>query len=268
MSQTHSISEPELLRARVLAVDDDALIRAQLQHVLSRIVSEVRLAAEGAEGLALWREWQPDLVVTDVMMPVMDGLEMSRQIKERDPEAQIIVVSSSSEVEHLRLALDIGIDRYVAKPLDARLMRDAVAKCLRDAQRLQELRIARLVFDAASEGVLVTDGGGRIIAVNPAFSEITGYRTDEALGQRPSLLSSGHHDPEFYQQMWSSLKSFGRWTGEIINRRKSGELFPEWLSIVAVEEVFQHATRYVGLFSDITQRKREEDHIRRLASIC
>ena len=257
--------EFERLHANVLAVDDDALIRVQLQRMLGRIVTEVHVAADGAEGLAMWSEWQPDLVITDVMMPVMDGLEMSRMIKALDPEAQIIIVSSSTETEHLRLALDIGIDRYVTKPLDALLMGDAVVKCLRDAQRLRELRISRLVFDAASEGVIVTDSGGHIIAVNPAFCEITGYRADEALGQQPSLLSSGHHKAEFYQQMWSSLRSFGRWTGEIINRRKSGEVFPEWLSIVAVEEPFRRATRYVGLFSDITQRKREEDRIRRLA---
>ena len=257
--------EFERLRANVLAVDDDALIRVQLQRMLGRIVTEVHVAADGAEGLAMWSEWQPDLVITDVMMPVMDGLEMSRMIKALDPEAQIIIVSSSTETEHLRLSLDIGIDRYVTKPLDAHLLSDAVAKCLRDAQRLRELRISRLVFEAASEGVIVTDSGGHIIAVNPAFCEITGYRAEEALGQQPSLLSSGHHKAEFYQQMWSSLRSFGRWTGEIINRRKSGEVFPEWLSIVAVEEPFRRTTRYVGLFSDITQRKREEDRIRRLA---
>ncbi len=257
--------EFERLHASILAVDDDALIRVQLQRMLSRIVTEVHIAADGSEGLALWTELQPDLVITDVMMPVMDGLEMSRQIKELDPEAQIIVVSSSAEVDHLRQALDIGIDRYVTKPLDARLMSDAVSKCLRDSQRLRELRISRLVFDAASEGVIVTDSGGRIIAVNPAFCEITGYRAEEALGRRPTMLSSGHHDTEFYQQMWTSLRSFGRWTGEVINRRKSGEVFPEWLSIVAVEEPFKRATCYVGLFSDISERKREEDRIRRLA---
>lgn len=233
--------------------------------MLAALSKEVRIAADGAEGLALWRQWQPDIVITDIMMPVMNGLEMSRAIKAEDPEAQIIVVSSSSESHHLREALDIGIDRYVAKPLDARLLSDAVAKCQRDSQWLRELRMARLVFEAASEGVMVTDSEGRIIAVNPAFSEITGYRRDEALGQRPSLLSSGRHDPEFYQQMWASLKSFGRWTGEILNRRRNGELYPEWLSIVAVEEQIKKATRYIGLFSDITERKREENRMRRLA---
>lgn len=253
------------LTARVLVVEDDAITRVQLRRMLGRMVSEVRDAADGAEGLTLWREWQPDLVVTDVMMPVMNGLDMSREIKAREPEAQIIVVSSSSDVAHLRQALDIGIDRYVSKPVDERLLSDAIDKCLRDLQRLRDLRLARLVFDAAGEGVVVTDTKGCILAVNPAFCEISGYRAEEALGKTPALLSSGRHDAEFYRQMWESLRGLGKWSGEIINRRKSGEIYPEWLSIVAVDEPTLHATRYIGLFSDITERKREEDRIRRLA---
>lgn len=263
MSQEHA--HPELLKARVLAVEDDPITRVQLQRMLSRIVTGVMVAADGAEGLALWREWQPDLVVSDVMMPVMNGLDMSQAIKSEEPEAQIIVVSSSSEVEHLRQALDIGIDRYVSKPVDERLLRDAIGKCLLDLRRLRDLRMARLVFEAAGEGVLVTDANGTILAVNPAFCEITGYREDEALGHTPALLSSGRHDAEFYRHMWEHLRGLGRWSGEIINRRKSGEIYPEWLSIVAVDEPGGHATRYIGLFSDITERKREEERIRRLA---
>lgn len=255
----------KLISARVLAVEDDAITRVQMRHMLSHIVEEVRVAADGAEGLAVWREWRPDLVVTDIMMPVMNGLDMSRAIKSEEPDTQIIVVSSSSEVEHLRQALDIGIDRYVSKPVDAHLLNDAVAKCLRDMQRLHELRMASLVFEAAGEGVVVTDTKGTILAVNPAFCEISGYREDEAIGQTPALLSSGRHDADFYRHMWESLRGLGRWSGEIINRRKSGEIYPEWLSIVAVDEPGKHATRYIGLFSDITERKREEERIRRLA---
>lgn len=254
-----------VLNARVLVVEGEDPTRERMQGMLSRLVTEIRGAAGGAEGLALWREWQPDLVVTDIMMPGMNGLDMSQAIKAIDPEAQIIVVSSSFEAKHLRQALDIGIDRYVAKPVDARMLADAVGKCLGDLQRLRELRMARMVFEAAGEGMVVTDARGTILAVNQAFCEISGYREDEVLGRTPALLSSGHHDAEFYRHMWDSLHGLGRWSGEIINRRKDGVIYPEWLSIVAVYDPGKHATRYVGLFSDITERKREEEHIRHLA---
>lgn len=253
------------LRARVLVVEDDPIIRAQLRHMVSRIVGEVVVAEEGLAGLRQWRDWQPDLVITDILMPVMDGLTMSQSIKNEDSAAQIIVASTSSETEHLRRALDIGIDRYVLKPIDERLLQDAVQKCLRDRASHMELRLSRMVFDSVTEGIMVTDAAHRILAVNPAFSEVTGYRADEALGRTPQLLASGRHNAEFYRHMSESLASLGRWSGEVINRRKNGNQYTEWLNIVAVETGPGQETRYVGLFSDITERKRTEEHIRRLA---
>lgn len=259
------LNEHGQVQARVLVVDDDATTRDQLRQMISRLVTEVHAVDDGLSGLALWRGWRPDLVVTDIMMPIMDGLEMSKAIKQEDPEAQIIVVSFSSDTAHLRLALDIGIDRYVLKPLDEHLLDNAIAKCLLDLHRLRDLKLARLVFESASEGVMVTDDQGRIQSVNPAFSEITGYRADEAVGASATLLASGQHDADFFQHMWENLRSHGRWSGEVVNRRKGGELYSEWLSIVAVEENDARATRYIGLFSDITERKQEEERIRHLA---
>jgi diguanylate cyclase (GGDEF)-like protein/PAS domain S-box-containing protein len=255
----------EISTARVLVVDDTSAVRLLMQKAVAAIVSEVRVAADGAEGLTIWRAWQPDLVVTDIIMPVMDGLAMSQAIRDEDQDAQIIVVTTSSDTGHLRQALDIGVDRYVLKPLDVHLLQDAVRKCLRDAWRLRDLRLSRIAFESASEGMMVTDADGAILAVNPAFSEISGYRADEAIGLTPALIASGKHDEAFYRHMRETLNSAGRWSGEVINRRKSGELYAEWLSIVAVAEPSGRVTRYVGLFSDITERKREEDHIRRLA---
>ncbi len=255
----------ELSSARVLVVEDSPSLRALIQQVIAARVAEVRVAADGAEGLALWRSWQPDLVVTDVVMPVMDGLAMSRAIRTEDPDAQIIVVSASSQSSHLHEALDIGIDRYVSKPIDALLLDDAVVKCLRDAWRRRDLRLAQLAFESASEGMMVTDATGRILAVNPAFSEISGYRADEAIGNTPAMFASGQHDDDFFRNMWGVLASAGRWSGEVINRRKSNDVYAGWLSIVAVSEAGGRVTRYVGLFSDITERKREEEYIRRLA---
>lgn len=252
-------------QARVLVVEDDPILRAQLRHMVAKRVTEVRDAPDGAAGLELWWNWMPDLVITDIMMPVMNGMEMSAAIKRANTSAQLIVVTSSAEVEHLRWALDVGVDRYVMKPVDEGLLHDAIGKCLRDLQQNRELHLSRLVFESVSEGLMVTDELGRILAVNPYFCEVTGYREDEVLGQQPSLLASGQHDPKFYQTMWSSLRSLGRWAGEVINRRKNGEVYTEWLSIAAVEDAGSRGTRYVGVFSDITERKREEDNIRKLA---
>lgn len=251
--------------ARVPVVEDNPFVRAQMQQLVARHVAEVRVAMDGAAGLDVWRGWLPDLVITDIQMPNMDGLEMSEAIKGEDDSAQIIMVTSSNDRLNLQRALDIGIDRYVVKPVEEGLLLDALHKCLRDLQLSRSQQVGRLVFESVNEGVMVTDQHARILCVNPAFCQVTGYTEEEVLGQHPSILSSGQQDGAFYQAMWESLRGLGRWEGEIVNRRKNGEVYTEWLSIVAVEDASHQAMRYVGLFSDITERKLEEERIRRLA---
>ncbi|OPX54847.1 PAS domain S-box-containing protein/diguanylate cyclase (GGDEF) domain-containing protein [Oceanospirillum multiglobuliferum] len=126
----------------------------------------------------------------------------------------------------------------------------------------EAMRLASSVFNNTSEAIIITDHENRIHSVNPAFSKITGYSEAEAIGHSPALLSSGRHGDDFYEQMWQTLKTEGSWQGEIWNRRKSGELYPEWLSINTVRNTETHeAVRYIGLFSDITQRKKYEEDI-------
>jgi diguanylate cyclase (GGDEF)-like protein/PAS domain S-box-containing protein len=127
------------------------------------------------------------------------------------------------------------------------------------------IRLAATVFDTVDTAAMVTDKDTRIIKVNPAFSVITGYSPEEALGQTPGFLSSGAHPVEFYKEMWDSLKATGSWQGEISNRRKNGEFYTEWLSINEVCDNEGRLTHYVALFSDISERKAAEAHMHNLA---
>ena len=126
----------------------------------------------------------------------------------------------------------------------------------------KRLRATQSVFEAASEAIMVTDLNGSITMVNPAFYEITGYEEHEILGQNPKVFSSGHHDDEFYRQMYQVLLRENRWEGEIWNRRKSGEVYPQWQTISLIRDEEGDPLEYVALFSDITKRKAEEDEIR------
>ncbi len=116
----------------------------------------------------------------------------------------------------------------------------------------ERVRQAAILLENITEGVLITDNRARIIAINPAFSRITGYSEREAIGRKPSLLKSDRHPPEFYKDMWRALRSSGSWKGELWNRRKGGEVYAEWLHINAVYDDAGHATHYVGLFSDLS----------------
>jgi len=129
---------------------------------------------------------------------------------------------------------------------------------------INTLRISSVVFDS-NEGVLVADINGKIMRVNPAFEKISGYSESEVLGLTPALLKSGLNDSQFYKDMWDSLINKGFWNGEIYNRRKNGEIYPEYLSISAVRDEYRKITHYVGIFSDITAKKENEERINRLA---
>ena len=138
---------------------------------------------------------------------------------------------------------------------------------VRGALRANEdsLRQAAAVFDATQEGVLVTDAEQRIVHVNPAFTRITGYAAEEVLGQHPSLLKSGRHDPAFYHGLWHALQSRGAWSGEVWNRRKSGDIYPQWQCIRSIHDDQGTLSHYVAVFSDITALKRSQRELDYLA---
>jgi len=127
-----------------------------------------------------------------------------------------------------------------------------------------ELRIAATAFES-QQGMLITDADSVILRVNRAYTEITGYTSEEVVGRTPRLLRSGRHGADFYRAMWETIHRTGGWQGEIWDRRKNGEVYPKWLTITAVKDEDGIVTHYVGAHFDITERKQTEDQVRQLA---
>ncbi len=127
------------------------------------------------------------------------------------------------------------------------------------------LRQAGAVFDSTQEGVVITDLMSRIIAVNRAYTDITGYAESEVIGCTPAILQSGRQDEAFYQAMWASLLEMGHWQGEIWNRRRNGEIYPQLLTISTVRDSGGNPKNYVGVMTDISQIKQSEANLERLA---
>ncbi|MFM8333513.1 MAG: putative bifunctional diguanylate cyclase/phosphodiesterase [Candidatus Methylumidiphilus sp.] len=163
----------------------------------------------------------------------------------------------------------LGIEDSASPILDGRGAATGAVWVFRDVTGKRkvedELNLAASVFANAVEGIIITDRNGLILRVNKAFCAITGYAPEDVVGKNPRMLSSGRHDRAFYQAMWQRLESVGEWQGEVWNRRRNGEVYPEWLNIRAIYDERGEKTHYVGIFSDISERIRDQEYIFRLA---
>jgi diguanylate cyclase (GGDEF)-like protein/PAS domain S-box-containing protein len=147
----------------------------------------------------------------------------------------------------------------------ARLIGQDIWRIVNQRRAEDAQRLAASVFSASTSGICIAAADQRIVSTNPALTAITGYTSEEIIGQTPKLFSSGRQRAGFYREMWNCIRVRGVWRGEIWNRRKNGEVFPAWLTITAVRNGDGAVTHYIGSFYDITERKRSEEHIHFLA---
>lgn len=149
--------------------------------------------------------------------------------------------------------IELAISRVTleGRQLLIHIVRDVTERKLAD----QKLRLAASVFENASEGIVITDVDGTIQSVNPAYKTITQMREEELLGKNPRILQSGKHDQDFYERMWTSISGLGHWQGEVWNRRKDGEIFPQWVTINVIKDSQGQTTNYVGVAWDISELK-------------
>ncbi|MDR9467241.1 EAL domain-containing protein [Marinospirillum sp.] len=239
------LDEAQLIRWQLTEKAEDAF-RAEVAANLTEISSLI------ASGL------QPDVVLLDLNLPDSTGLDTVRNVSQLLGSVPIVVHTGRDDFALTEAAIELGAQDYLIKGVDSWILRKSLRYAILRHERDEQDRLARSVFEHASEAILITDSRGYIVQVNEAFTHITGYSREEVLGRTPSLLKSGHHGDAFYQQLWEELQSAGQWRGEVWNRRKNGELYAEQLNINAVRDSRDETTQYVALFSDITQMKEEQ----------
>ena len=164
-------------------------------------------------------------------------------------------------------ALEVELVSVPTRPAEgeAPLCRAALTDVTERKLAEQKLRLAAKVLENTEEGIMVADARSRIVAVNPAFSRVTGYSAAEAIGNTPAMLKSGIHDEVFYRDLWRTLDETGRWQGEIWNRRKNGEIYPEWLNLSVIRNEAGEVDHYVGIFSDIANQEDMKKRLHELA---
>ena len=382
---------PQSVRPRLLVVDDQPA-NIQALYQIFQTDHEVFMATTGQQALGVCRQVLPDLILLDIMMPDMDGLEVCRQLK-ADPATThipVIFVTGQSEPTDEALALEVGGVDLIHKPVNscvvrarvqthltlkaqaallrqvtdqvpgmvyqcrlgadgsvcfsyisegirklagltpgevcqeaeklfallhpddkagfmesmeasattgqpwrnrfrlclsggglrwfqgnAEVQREADGSCIwhgfvtdvtEEIEVEVKLHSAASVFDSAQESIMITDGDGIIIDVNPAFTRVTGYVRDEVLGQTPKLLKSDCHDVAFYANLWQSLIETGFWRGEVWNRNKGGDILPQLVSIAAIKDATGHIRQYTTIYTDITHLKKKEMLLQREAN--
>ncbi len=183
-----------LREVRVLYVEDDSAIREALSKMLKRVVGELYVAKNGEEGLHLFREVSPDIVVSDIRMPVMNGIEMAREIRASDPKAHIVFTTAFSESEYLKEAIELGVDGYLIKPIEKRKLMDKLDSIseavVNSRQKLSYLKLIHALFDSQKDAVLLVDGNGNIQMSNLAYKNLCFRLECESVDHISALLKN------------------------------------------------------------------------------
>ncbi len=279
-------------KGEVLIVEDTPASLKLLSDLLTEAGYYVRQAPNGE--LALWtaQSRPPELILLDIRMPGIDGFEVCRRLKATPELAQVPVIflSAQHDTDDKVRGFELGAVDFIAKPFQAEeilartdahvklgraqkalaseraLLEERVAERTAELAREVEqrraneefLRLASQVFEATQDAIVVTDRDARIVATNPAFTQISGYTAEEVQGQNAGLLYAGEQDSSSFGAMVQSVVTTGHWSGEILARRKNGDTYPGLLSASVVRDQHGHVVNHVAVFMDITERKAEQ----------
>ena len=267
-------------RPRILIIDDTPANLMTLGAVLEKEF-DLQIATSGPMGLALVEHNPPELILLDIMMPEMNGFEVCQRLK-AEPKLQhipVIFITSLDDPASEAQGLALGALDYITKPFNVEITRQRIRNLLEREhlnQKVQmqhdllavqvntlreaeaKLQLAASVFNSAREAIVITNVAGEVIDVNQAFSYVTGFDRDEALGKNPRFLGSGVKHQNFYDSLWRDLAVKGHWYGEIWNRHKNGTVYAAMQTISAVRGNDGQVTHYLALFSDITASKNHQ----------
>ncbi|MBR9985054.1 MAG: diguanylate cyclase, partial [Desulfosarcina sp.] len=213
----------------------------------------------------------PIVIVADLDLSVFNRSDLKNHFLawSRGAAALAILPDSMMQGDNDFSGLDdlkfFDILRRPLYPVDLRFRLKAALSFVESKKVVKELRLSAKVFENSGEAIMITDREDRILKVNPAFTDATGYPMTELVGKRPDFLNSGRQNGQFYENMWAGVRNHGHWKGEVWNRRKNGEIFPQWMAVSAVRSIDGRIDHYVTILSDITDRLAEEKHLRHLA---
>lgn len=196
----------------LLYVEDDDNAREELEYFLEKKVLKLIVAKNGQEGLALFKKHNPDLVITDIRMPVMDGIQMIKAIKEINPQVQTVIVTTFSDVEYLFEAIKLNISNYLTKPLNLYALSETLFSVSKniflEKENKEIFNTLKQYKDVVDERSIVSKDtkDGIITYINEPFEKISGYSKDELLGKSHNIISHPNIDKNIFKDMWKKIK--------------------------------------------------------------
>lgn len=245
----------------ILFVEDDEYIRSQITDFLSSHMSfkNVYVANNGEEGFLKYIQYKPDMVLTDLTMPVMNGLDMSRAIRTLNDNVPILLITSHFEKEIIEATIDIGIDGYLFKPIALERVEKILTKYIKRIIFQKEFKNEQKLLEQykniidISAAIAKTDTNGIITYVNDIFCNMSGYTKDELLGKTHKILKHPDNSKHLYKDMWATITDKKTWRSDIKNRRKNGEAYYESTVIVPILDKNDEIHEYISLKQDITE---------------
>jgi diguanylate cyclase (GGDEF)-like protein/PAS domain S-box-containing protein len=255
-----------LSNCRILYVDPDLDSQQQINNDLRRYVDGLYLCGTVEEAVEAHHNYDPTLLIIDLTFLLEHQSGLNQILPDKDLSIPIIITCKPSNVILAEELFSLPITRYLRKPHIKSELLSKIIDCLKLSSNHENWQYNYAVFQESSLAMTITDAKQRIIRVNDAFCNITGYKKDELINRNPKVLSSGKHDAQFYRRMWHSINTTGHWSGEIWNKKKNGELFLEWITINAIKNQAGEVVSYCSVFSDITERKAVDEAIKRLSN--
>lgn len=254
----------------ILFVEDNEILRVQISNFLASLMfKHVYIAKDGQDGFLKFQKHRPDIVLTDLTMPIMDGLDMSRAIRILDDNVPILLITSHFEKQITEAAIDIGIEGYLFKPLALERVEKILTKYIerillqREFKNKQKLLEQYKSIIDISSSVTKTDTDGIITYVNDLFCDMSGYTKDELIGKNHNIISHPDNSKEIYEEMWATITDKKIWRNHIRNRRKNGESYYESSVIAPILDENDEIHEYISLKQDITELSAKKDFLKK-----
>lgn len=252
-----TINKDLLSNITILYIEDEKMIRDEVSYFFSKYVKNFHTATNGQEGLELYNQIKPDLIITDIQMPKMNGLDMIKEINNK--KIPIIITTAFSDIDYFLKAIELNVSKFIIKPINLMELVKSIQECVYNNIIGDKLFEKENLLRIVDENVLIsiTDKDGKIIDASGAFCDFVEYSKEELMGKTHKILRHSDTTDEFYINMWQQISSGKKFNTEIKNRKKSGEIYWANLTITPVIKDGE-IINYTAIRQDITNKKRLE----------